>query len=366
MRVERFAVVLASVLLALAPASGTRAEQDWHALARQSTDKLSEALDDAARGRPPDPKLRDALRGFDLLLESAPLTDRDRARVLYNRAVTHRALGDPASAIIDLRQSDALAPGRSRTLRELDVARDRLRATTPTSDRAGTTASATDAGPADTAGGNQPPKAAADSEEFTAFVRALLLRLPTTIAWSVALGAAATAWTLLTLRLFVRSGISRRWLAGSALAGFLVALASIGLLVGREQFVPRHRGVVVTTACAPRLGPDDVAYPQASLGGHALLQRGTELEVIEARGLAERPDVIAWLRVRLLDASVHPGATGGDDSAGTAWIPATAAAWVGPAPSAPYGPRRASPVPAHEEPATDQASPNSSSTNART
>lgn len=315
----RLALLVLAVLFHTRAASAQAAPADWHALAGEATTSLAAALDDAARGRPSEPRIRASIRSFDRLLEAAPLSDRDRARVLYNRALASLSLGDAGSAIIDLRRADALAPGRLEIARELAAARSRLAEQTAP---ASTTMHAAALAPT-----------VASDHDAGQIARAWLLRVSPGTAIAAALVAAGAAWFSLTARLFVRRGPIRGTLTAAAAAGFALGFVALSAFGIRQRIAPASAEIVIAAdSCLPRQGPDELAYPPAALAGRSVLPRGTELVVLEARGLPDQPGTITWLRVGPRE---QPGAAHATETS-SAWIPASAAAWIGPAPSRPF------------------------------
>lgn len=293
--------------------SNSAPPRDWNAVASQANQSLATALDEAARGRAVDARLRAVTANYDDLLTHAPLSDRDRARILYNRALADLALRDPASAVYDLRRSEALAPGRADTARELELARTKLKEsespTTPAS-----SAPVSSAAPS------------APRENPAAQAWSAIRRIHPSLRWSTGLSAFVAAWLLLMPLLLTSSRPARRWLGVAAVGALVLAFVSIGTLVAERRMQPDLPDLVVTADdCTPRQGPDLVAYPATSFNGQSSIPRGTELQAIEIRSLPENPAAIAWVRVRERSA-IKDGAS--------VWIRSTDAGWVSP-PQAP-------------------------------
>jgi hypothetical protein len=302
---------LAALTIASPPAAADPAppDKDWATLAADATSTLATALDDSARGRPADTRLRSITAAFDDLLAHAPLSDRDRARILYNRGLAQLALHDPAAAIYDLRRADALAPGSQATARELHSARARL------AEMNNPTSAATAALPA--AGPAEPIR-----ENPAALAWNALRRIDPQLRWTVGLGAFALAWVFLTPVLFIATRPARRPLAGLAGASMLVGITSLATLYTEHRLTPaRPEVVVLGESLTPLQGPDRVAYGPANFDGRTTIPRGTELTVIETRSLAENPNATAWLRVQ--------GQAAPTDGP-SVWIPASDVGWIRP------------------------------------
>jgi hypothetical protein len=308
MRVNLLTMMLGLMLAAAAHAS----EPDWRAIANQTSEALASAVGESSRGRPVAARLRSAIAACDRLLEAAPLSPRDRARVLHNRGVAHLELGDAGAAVLDLRRADALAPGVSATQRELAAARARVNkpATAADDPAAGAVATASDA----VSLGDLAMRG------WHALRRA---DIGGPVRWNVGLWALVGVSALLTARLLVRRASAARALGVAAGALFLVGSASFATLAIEYQNRVSENDVIVTAeGCTPRQGPDALAYPAARLNGRDTLPRGTELVVVETRGDSERPDVPVWLKV-------HERPTGVAAVTGsTVWVAAADVAWV--------------------------------------
>jgi hypothetical protein len=304
------AALLTCTLAFAGPVTGP--DKNWSTVATEATQSLATALEDSARGRPADTRLRSVVASFDDLLDHAPLSDRDRARVLYNRGLAQLALRDPASAIFDFRRSDALAPGSAATTRELEAARAKL---------AEISAAAASTPP------TFPASSAAPSRENPARLAwDAVRRIEPSLRWTVGLGAFVLGWLLLAPALIAAARPARRPLAWSAAAALLVAAISLGTLLAEHRLTPRLAEVVVLTEDAmPHQGPDAVAYPASTFNGRNTIPRGTELIVLENLALAENPEAIAWLRVR--DRS-GPTAAASSAEGPSVWIPAADVGWV--------------------------------------
>ncbi len=323
------------------PSTAEPPARDWQALAAQTNQTLAAALDDASRGRPADARFRAAVKGYADLLIHAPLSDNDRARVLYNRGLAELALGDPAAAVYDLRRSDSLAPGYAQTTRELDNARDKLKALESPSSA---TPSAPAAPPAPVSAGSTP-------ESVATVAWNAVRRLHPALRWTTGLGAFVAAWLLLVPLLLTSSRPVRRWLGVASVFTLAVALLSIGSLVAEGRWRPRLPDVVViSNQCTPRQGPDLVAYPATAFDGRATIPRGTELRTLDVRTLPENPAVIAWVRVRDRSAA---------KDGPSVWVRSADVGWVSPPPAAPAprAVRASSPTPAAQTPRHGPATP---------
>lgn len=301
-----------SVLAAFLVGSAHAAEPDWHTIAKETGASLTAAVGESGRGRPVAARLRAAITSCDRLLNSAPLSPRDRARVLHNRGVAKLETGDAGSAVLDLRRADHLAPGVAATRRELAAARVRV-------DKPATPAGETMAAPV-----------LSDSEAVS--VGELLksgwdalrrVDIGGPIRWSLGLSALAAVSLLLTVRLFVHRVAIARSLAIIATGSFVVGVGSLATLAVEWQQQRDALDVVVTAeVCTPREGPDALAYPAARLNGRDTLPRGVELVVVETRADAERPDLPVWLKVHERPRT-EAAVTGS-----TVWVAATDIAWV--------------------------------------
>lgn len=309
-------IALLALLAALSFAPRSHASiAPWNELAGTATASLSKALTDAARGRPAQAKLTAAVAAFDRLLETAPLSPRDRARVLYNRGIAHLELGNAGAAVLDLRRSDALAPGVPETQRELAAAR--ARAATPVPSAAPSTSTST---PATTTS----PRAQRDDLLTQAWHAVLRADIGGRGRWLLGLAGVILTPLLLGVRIVLPAAAPRRVLACAAAAAFLLSLAGWGMLSAEHLTRTVQHDVVVTApACTPRQGPDALAYGPARLGSRDTLPPGAELIVIETRADPQQPDVPVWLRVR--ERTVTPGV-----EAPTAWVAASDIGWVSP------------------------------------
>lgn len=312
MHVKLLSTMIALILAAAAHAS----DPDWRDLANQTSDALAKAVEESSRGRPVAARLRAAIAACDRLLAAAPLSPRDRARVLHNRGVAHLELGDAGAAVLDLRRADALAPGVSATQRELASARARVNNPARSSDDAAAAVTAT-ASDADSLGDLA-------RRGWHALRRA---DIGGPVRWNLGLWALVGVSVLLTARLLVRRASAARALAGAAGAMFLVGSASFATLaIEYQDRIGENEVVVTAEACTPRQGPDALAYPAARLNGRDSLPRGAELVVVETRSDSERPDVPVWLKV-------HERPTGMAAVTGpTVWVAAADVAWVRPRP----------------------------------
>jgi hypothetical protein len=306
------AVVASVALLIAAPLAFAQAagvsSTNWPARTASALEQLGPALDTARTnpGAARQPLTR-AVSELSAVIDSAPCSERDLARLHFDRGLALAALGDHAAALLDFRQSDALRPSAA-ALQQIELARRRLR---PVSATAGAAVA--------------PTVERAPSQPISDQAWRLMRLVSPSIRWWIGLTAFAAFWGALGLRVLgptrARTGI----MSAAAVSLLLVATLGVGAVIAEHTIAGSHRdAVVLADKCIPHTGPDSVAYPVASFDGHDIVPRGLELRVLEQRDLPGKPGWAAWLRVRAID-----NARMGNDDAGV-WIPASDVAWVAP------------------------------------
>lgn len=238
------------------------------------------------------------------------------ARLYFNRGLAQSQLGDYAASLLDFRRSDAAYPTSS-AQRWIKIVRERIVAS-----------SLPDAGES----GANPPQGSTDTptsaaQSVIAVISPAIRSIPTTIRWWTAILAIALVWVSVAYGLIDRSMRSTglRSFTAFALLVSIAALASVLVPSVRDPFA--RDVIVMASESTPRAGPDRVTYEPRPLEGQAVLRRGSELVVVEARTLQVSPGVPAWLRVqfkRATDSQLN-------SSRADAWIPASDVEWVSPA-----------------------------------
>ncbi len=230
-------------------------------------------------------RFEDAAAGFERLL-SGPLSQADRAHVLYNLGASRQLAGDHGRAVLALRRAELLAPATAGLRERLAAARATARG---------------DVVPPTAPGLGAGTKGEAEFDAW-GFARDWALSVPRLWLWWCAIAGWVLLWTLVLLRAALPEWMARPGM-GVLTACLMVAAAPAGMLVVHElRERAAEQQVVVMKDLAARTEPDDLTGGLAPTG---TLKAGAEMRVMERRvgGNGEE-----WLRVRpLTDATDQPG-----------------------------------------------------------
>jgi hypothetical protein len=229
--------------------------------------------------------LAKAAAGFEAML-SQPLSQNDRARVLYNVGVARQLGGDVGPAVVAFRRADLLMPALSGLAEHLASARATARGEPPPS----------------------PHELRKHEVDFEALAREWTLSIPRVWLWRSALGAYVVFWSLLLVRPLVRSTSWRPPFSLTLAVAFLGLVPATILAADLERDRHARSEAVVMTESVTRLQPDDLVGQPSPAG---TLKPGAEVRILEQRTGGNGQ---TWLRVRPLGS---PEAE--EESA--AWIP---------------------------------------------
>jgi hypothetical protein len=222
--------------------------------------------------------LAKAAAGFEAML-SQPLSQNDRARVLYNVGVARQLGGDVGPAVLAFRRADLLMPALPGLAEHLASARATARGEPPPS----------------------PHELRKHEVDFEALAREWTLSIPRVWLWRSALGAYVVFWSLLLVRPLVPFSLTLA-------VAFLGLVPATILAADLERDRHARSEAVVMTESVTRLQPDDLVGQPSPAG---TLKPGTEVRILEQRTGGNGQ---TWLRVRPLGS---PEAE--EESA--AWIP---------------------------------------------
>jgi hypothetical protein len=286
--------ILAGFLLTLVALSFARADQapTTPAQPRAVPDALFDRAVESLSKNPvaAKPQFSRAAAAYERLLD-APLSQADRARVLYNAGAAHQLAGDFGRAVLDFRRAELLAPITPGLRERLAAARsavagEPLASSTP-----------------------QDPSTWQDLRDFISSV-------PRVVSWRFAAAAFIAFWAFIFLRIIVppisvwRPYPLLLWIAG---LGVLLLIPVLAMLWNQDAQAAAE--IVVLAETVGRDQPDDLTGRPSSV---APFKPGIELLALDHRigGNGQ-----TWVRVRPRSATASV-----DDP--TLWIPAAAAASV--------------------------------------
>jgi hypothetical protein len=230
--------------------------------------------------------LAKAAAGYERML-ALPLSQQDRARVLYNLGVARQLGGDLGPAVLALRRAELLMPALPGLAEHLVSAQAAAR-------------------------GEPAPDVRGRDVDAGALARAWALSIPRHWLWRAALGSLVVFWSILLVRTLVSTAAWRPSIS-LAIAAALVGVLAGGLLAEqlRRDRIAERRAVVIADVVA-RSQPDDLIGQPSAAGA---LKPGSEITILEERTGGNGQ---TWFRVR------PPGAVESPEET-SAWIPSPTA-----------------------------------------